>query len=260
MARGLGKKKMQRKARQAEKESAKNGGSSSSKNFTYLPADEWFAKLTEDVLDKPNGIPMDGIMRNMIRMTAEIRTREYGALESLFGKTLVWLQRFCEMLKSHLHSRLVMVDDERLIQGKIHGIGAKVEPKNPNVAQLSRCLFRETAPLLLGYTNRWIFTRTLVLKEHNRVIDEAFEFHSHDPLGGLLKLPVDTPLGTRCTEVFVFLAGDFAVGEGGLDSREAVMKLLHELYTPGFDVVAGSAKVAPEKLAELKGGTHVSLS
>ncbi|KAL6501401.1 hypothetical protein OROGR_026534 [Orobanche gracilis] len=254
MARGLGKKKMQRKARQAEKESAKNGGSSSSKNFTYLPADEWFAKLTEDVLDKPNGIPMDGIMRNMIRMTAEIRMREYRALESLVGKTLVWLQ-------------LVMVDDERLIQGKIHGIGANVEPKNPNVAQLSRCLFRETAPLLLGYTYRWIFTRTLVLKEHNRMIDEAFEFHSHDPLGGLLKLPVDTPLGTRCTEVFVFLAGDFAMGEGGLDSREAVMKLLHELYTPdgmrkihGFDVVAGSAKVAPEKLAELKGGTHVSLS
>ncbi|KAL6563334.1 hypothetical protein OROHE_005921 [Orobanche hederae] len=148
-----------KKARQAEKESAKNGGSSSSKNFTYLPADEWFAKLTEDVLDKPNGIPMDGIMRNMIRMTAEIRTREYGALESLVGKTLVWLQ------------------------------------------------------------------------------------------------------------VFVFLAGDFAMGEGGLDSREAVMKLLHELYTPegmrkihGFDVVAGSAKVAPENLAALKGGTHVSLS
>ncbi|KAL6524798.1 hypothetical protein OROMI_030391 [Orobanche minor] len=91
------------------------------------------------------------------------------------------------------------------------------------------------------------------------------KFHSHDPVGDLLKRPGDMPLGTRCTEVFIFVAGDFAVEDGGLKSREAVLKLLDELTTAegmrkicGFDVVAGSAKVSPEKLAALR-GVHLSV-
>ncbi|KAL6524799.1 hypothetical protein OROMI_030392 [Orobanche minor] len=125
---------MQRAKQEEKRSSANRGGnkpaSSSSDNVRVLPADEWFAKFKEGVLDQPGtGNPVDGLMRNTIRLTAEIRTRQFGALKSLLGKNLVWLQ-------------LVLIDEKRSVQGKLHGIGAKVMPNDQYVAERSSRLFR----------------------------------------------------------------------------------------------------------------------
>uniref|UniRef100_A0A803LQ85 Uncharacterized protein n=1 Tax=Chenopodium quinoa TaxID=63459 RepID=A0A803LQ85_CHEQI len=219
-----------------------------------VPLEKWFWKFKEDYLDNSKyENAMDGFMRNAMRLTADQRTHEFAALDSLLGKNLTWLQ-------------LVLVDDKRSIQGNLYSVAARVFPNSLYVAENSRQLFREAAPYFLHDTEQWVFSRSFVLKEYNGTIhEEALEFPGYDPLGGLDKLHVDMPYDIRCTEVFMFIAGDYAVEERGLSSHEAVQRLLYELNTAegirkihGFYLVSGSAKVSPEKLAVLK-NMHISI-
>ncbi|XP_021771343.1 uncharacterized protein LOC110735461 [Chenopodium quinoa] len=258
---GLGKKKLQRKAKQAEKRAAKkesnqgeeeqpsssssNPGNSIS-NVQLLPPDGWFSQLKNDVLDcGPIGNVVDGLLRNTVRMTVELRASRFGSLPLLLGKNLVYIQ-------------LVVIDTDRSIQGKLYTTGAEVEPYAVNVTAHSRKLFKDAVPYLLKDTDQWLFSRSLVFKGYNGVIEKAVQFPSYDPTDDLLELPKNLS-GIRCAEVFLFVAGDFDVKEDGLCSRDAVKELLHELNSKegiskllAFDVVAASVVISKEKLEELK--------
>ncbi|KAL6574440.1 hypothetical protein OROHE_001344 [Orobanche hederae] len=212
-------------AKQEEKRSSANGGrnkpaSSSSDNVRVLPADEWFANFKEEVLDQPG--------TRKFRGWPHEKHHQDNCRDS---DPPVWCSEIAAWQEPCLASELVLIDEKRSVQEKLHGIGAKVLPNDQYVAERSSRLFRDTAPYLLRDTDCWVFSRSLVFKDYAGLIDEAMKFHSHDPVGGLLKRPGDMPLGTRCTEVFIFVAGDFAVEDGELKSREAVLKLLDELTT-----------------------------
>ncbi|KAL2945067.1 Histidine biosynthesis bifunctional protein HisIE [Bienertia sinuspersici] len=264
---GLGKKKMQRKAKQAQKRAAKanadnqsssssfsNNNNNNSDNVVIHEPDEWFAKLKEDVLDDGGllGIVVGSLLRNTIRMTCEVHAPKFGALPLLLGKNLVFLQ-------------LLVLDPDRSIQGKLYMTGSKVDPDSPNLITCSRKFFKDAVPFVLKDTDTWFFSRSLVFKGYNGIIDEAVKFSEYDPVGDLLR-PSMQPSGIRCAEVFLFVAGDFDVKEDGLCSREAVKELLRELNSKdgiskllGFDCVAASVVVPKNKLEELK-DTHLSLT
>ncbi|XP_021740723.1 uncharacterized protein LOC110707014 [Chenopodium quinoa] len=260
---GISKKKLQRKAKQAEKQAAKkennqgeeeqpSSSSSNPGNVQVLPPDEWFSMLKNDVLDcGPIGNVLDGILRNTVRMTVELRAPRFGSLPLLLGKNLVYIQ-------------LVVIDTDRSIQGKLYTTGAEVEPYAVNVSAHSRKLFKDAVPYLLKDTDQWLFSRSLVFKGYNGVIEKAVQFPSYDPTDDLLELPKNLS-GIRCAEVFLFVAGDFDVKEDGLCSRDAVKELLHELNSKegiskllAFDVVAASVVVSKEKSEGLK-DVHLSL-
>lgn len=164
-----------------------------------------------------------------------------------------------------LNNELVVLDIDGSIQGKLHMTGIKVEPHAVDLIPCSRNLFQESVPYLLKDNAHWFFSRSLVFKGYNGVIDEAVKFPAHDPVGGLPDLPFLPSACIRWAEVFLFVAGDFNVKEEGLDSRDAVKELLHELNSKegiskllAFDVVASSVVGGKEKLEAIK-DMHVNL-
>lgn len=248
---------MRKEQRRREKEStlrvtiSEGGEPLTPENSVGLPAGEWFEMFKKEVLDhKSFGNFMDGFQRNTIRITCEAWTRDFAALPVLRGKNSLWLQ-------------LILTDEDRVIQGKLYGLGAEVAlaKSHTYVVERSRKLFTEAVPSLLqgGGVDRLIFSRSLFLPGFNGSVDDAVGFPSYDPLACLEEVPQDNPSGVRCTEAFLFLAGDFPTKDG-FSSREAILELLHELNSPdgnhillGFWVCAASAKVRKEKLDELKG-------
>ncbi|XP_056685102.1 uncharacterized protein [Spinacia oleracea] len=78
--------------------------------------------------------------------------------------------------------------------------GSNVEPDDVDIITPSRKLFKEAIPYLLKDTEQWFFSRSLVFNGYNGVIDKEVQFLSHDPVGGLLDLPIDPSAGIRCAE------------------------------------------------------------
>jgi len=101
-----GKKKERRHQKKAEKAAAFSekwavleGGPNLGGDSVELSADEWFAGLKENVLEKAAfGKFVDGIMRNTIRCTVESWTRQFAALPVLRGKNSLWLQVYLLLL------------------------------------------------------------------------------------------------------------------------------------------------------------------
>ncbi|XP_056684424.1 uncharacterized protein [Spinacia oleracea] len=255
------------------------GGGSGSGGITT------FKQLKEKstfVPDLTNSRSYDCLLRNQMRHFYWNQIQKFGGLEGLLGKNLVVFQ-------------LVLVDEGRDLQMKLYHDVSKQNPEDPNVAECSRNLFKAHIPHLLQClqdSKRWVYSRSLVIKEYNRALldDTLLKLLSHDPVGGLKDIAFDVPFGTpdsevdkqlydlmknpvkeykdtpmplgiHCTEVLMFLAGDFALDDaGGLNSRNAVLKLLRYLNTEdgmqkiyGFDeMVAGCPKVSPEKIKSLK--------
>ncbi|XP_056684995.1 uncharacterized protein [Spinacia oleracea] len=242
-----------------------------------------FKQLKEKFFNVPElRNPYDCQMRNQIRNSYWNQIQKFGGLEELVGKKLVFFQ-------------LVLVDEHRDLQEKLFQGISRLNPEDPNVAECSRNLFKAHIPHLLQClqdSKRWVYSRSLVIKEYNRALldDTLLSLLSNDPVGGLRDIAFDIPFGTpdsevdkqlydlmknpvkeykdtpmplgiHCTEVLMFLAGDFALDNaGGLNSRNAVVKLLRYLNTEdgiqkihGFDeMAAGCPKVSPEKIMSLK--------
>ncbi|KAL9230018.1 hypothetical protein vseg_005419 [Gypsophila vaccaria] len=240
---GVGKKKEQRRAKKAAKMASKRN------NVVTLERDEWFNVLKHELLDAtPVGFVMDSLLRNTVRMTSEVWARAFANNPLMLSKNLLFLQ-------------LLVIDEDRLIQGKLYGIGRDVEPGHADVIRRSRRIFKEAAPFLLKDTDSWIFSRSLALAGYDGTTDETVKFSSYDPLGDLMKPQAQQKSSsTRCAEVFFFVGGNFEVKDNGFSSRESVKQLLQELYSDddllnlhGCSVVAASAQVSHEKLDELKG-------
>ncbi|KAH9607195.1 hypothetical protein KSS87_021261 [Heliosperma pusillum] len=215
-------------------------------------ADEFYKKMDDTMNATPDIARIsDVVIRNLIHYgTVPSWTRRFTALPSLQGHNLVWLQ-------------LLQVDEQKTAQLKLYALGSRVAmaDDDSNVVERSRKLFKDAAPFFMKDSGLWIFSRSLVRKGYNGLIDDAaLEFAPYDPLEYLSELPLDPSAGIRCAEIFLFLAIDNDVPGDHLCNREAVKDFLNALNSEdgtrkihAFTVTAGSVVATREKLQEFRG-------
>ncbi|XP_074320139.1 uncharacterized protein LOC141656945 [Silene latifolia] len=254
---GTSSKKEKRKERKAQKQAAKS--ETSAEEFSELTsansAEEFYSNMNDTVNEIPIfGKAMDGIQRNLIQFgTVPAWTRRFASLPLLRGKTLAWVQ-------------LLLVDEQKTAQLKLYAVGSRMAltDDDSDVVERSRKMFKDAAPSFMNDFGLWIFSRSLVRKGYNGLIDAAaVGFSPYDPLDSLDHFPLDSSAGIRCAEIFMLFAIEGDV-PGDLCSRETILEFLNFLNSEegirkiqAFTVTAGSVVATREKLQEVR-GSHLT--